>query len=157
MKFVSFFFCFSLLTLFSSNLQAQMEDPAIQVVQDAVNQFFGKNMEAYAAHFAPQGELVNPMGFLMTGPQEIITAHQQYLKMLEGINTHAAVNKASVRYIRPDVATVLLSVESWHSKEEGEKTDPSPYRVTVTLSQYDGAWLIDQFQVTPIIPLPTQG
>ena len=55
MKYTIVYFCLSVVTLFSTGLQAHTDDPALQAAQTAIDHFFNKNIEAYAASFSSEG------------------------------------------------------------------------------------------------------
>lgn len=60
---------------FNSNVQAQAQDPALAITQEAIDNFFAFDMRAYADAFTADGILVNPYGMIMTGPETIYQTH----------------------------------------------------------------------------------
>ncbi len=152
MKYTAFFIALIATTLFSTSLQAHTDDPALAAAQTAIDHFFNKNLEAYAASFSEEGELVNPLGMRMHGPDEIIAAHQPYFAQIQHLTMNKAITRESVRYLNDQIALVSLNVDTW-ATVEGEDSERKANTVLITLSQVNGQWLIDHFQVTPVLPM----
>ena len=92
------------------------------------------------------------MGMRMVGQQEIIAAHRPWLASIEEVILNKEVTRQDVRYIGSDVALVSLSVDTWYTTD-GQNSEREGNSVLITLSQSNGQWVIDQFQVTPILPM----
>jgi uncharacterized protein (TIGR02246 family) len=138
-------------------LNAQMDDPAILAAENAVHKFFAHDNEGYAACFAPQGQLVNPLGMQMQTPAGIIAGHEVLFNHYwKDLKSQADIQTKTVRYLQPDLALVTFTVEAWHTKE-GTEVDRGKYTASSTLKKHDSGWLIEYFQVTPIVVPPTEG
>lgn len=150
----------SLIALFSlsiANLQAQAQDPALAVTQEAIHNFFAFDMRAYADAFTAEGILVNPYGMIMTGPETIYQAHLPVVEGWKGLTAEAVVSRETVIHLTPDASLVNLEMTAFFRNPGGETVSEMPVVVSSTMIKQDGQWRISSFQVTPITGPPSQG
>ena len=146
-----------LLSIATENLQAQAQDPAIAVTQEAIDNFFAFDMRAYADAFTTEGILVNPYGMTMKGQEVIYQAHLPVVARWEGLTGHAQTSNESVMHLSDDVALVNMEVSTWFTNPAGEKLNELPVILSSTIVKQDGQWRISCFQVTPVTGPPAQG
>jgi uncharacterized protein (TIGR02246 family) len=132
---------------------AQAEDPAVLAAQQSINSFFQHDNLAYAQSFAPQGELVNPMGMHMATPAVIQAMHEplfnQYWKDLK---SYVTFQDTHVRYLEDNLALVAITAEFWQEKD-GTEVERTQAQVSVVVKKHQGKWLLELLQVTPIVPM----
>ena len=143
--------------LSAGNLQAQAQDPALAVTQEAIDNFFAFDMLAYADAFSNDGILVNPYGMIMTGPETIYQAHLPVIESWKGLTGHATVANETVVHLNSEVSLVNVEVQTWFTNSEGETLNKLPAVVTSTIIKEDGQWRISAFHITPIVSPPSQG
>ena len=112
------------------------------------------DMEAFAAGFAEDADFVNAIGLYWRGRAEILKEHQA-LHATRMKDSHLTVAETTVRFLRPEVATVHIRWEL--TGDTGLEGKPLPTRrgmMTQVLVKTRDKWLIAVSQNTDIAPLP---
>ncbi|PHN07874.1 SgcJ/EcaC family oxidoreductase [Flavilitoribacter nigricans] len=147
-------FFFLALVAFSNAVMAQAEMSTDEaeiktLVQTLVNGLLKKNAELMGTSLADDVVFITPGGHLLNSRQEVVSFHEQALKMMPP-NYTFSVEVKDVQFVRPDLAIARIS-GSGSFEMEGKKMMDVQH-AGITAIKENGSWKIIHFGATPVQP-----
>jgi uncharacterized protein (TIGR02246 family) len=141
---------------------ATVDETAIRkIVQDEVAAWNRRDATAYSSQFANDGTFTNIRGQFFTGHEAFLKQHEV---IFQGIfkNTTSQQDIVSLKFIRPDVATVetLTSLSGMRETAPGTAADSKGRlrtRLLQVVARQGGEWRIVTYHnvdVKPGVPVP---
>jgi uncharacterized protein (TIGR02246 family) len=114
------------------------------------------DMDLYAKLLTDDCQWVNVVGMHWNGKQSVVKAHVAFHKtMFKDVDY--ATESACMRELAPKVVVAVLTVRmEAYTTPDGQKVPEGQTRLTITLREIKGTWLIAQAQNTPIDKLANQ-
>lgn len=139
---------------FAQDSSAKAEDEkAIRAnVEQMVKGWNAKSGAEFAKPFAADSDYVVVNGMHVKGRPAIDQGHQQIFDSFYK-DTDIAATVEKIRFLRPDVAVVLVLSERFPKADRKQATKG---RLTMVMVKNDGKWEIASFQNTEIQNIPAQ-
>lgn len=130
----------------------------VQSETDAWNQ---GDAQAFAAHYAQNGDFTNVIGQQLYG-REAFTA--QHAKIFSTIykGSHTDFSASKITFLRPDVALVDIDGILTGALHLPPGVQPYPdgtvhVKLLEVMTKENGSWVIAAFHNVPVYPLPSSG
>ncbi|AEE49091.1 YybH family protein [Haliscomenobacter hydrossis] len=140
------------LPAFSIQAQNAADEKAILATcKEGFDAFNAFDADRFALVYTETAVVVNPMGGLIEGRENIRQAHKALFQMWGGNpqGNGYTWEKQTLRFITPEVA--IINIVSANSRNNAI-TDRMAYSLTVV--KKNGKWLCENIQITPIVTPP---
>ncbi len=130
------------------------EQAVLAVIQEVGAAFDAFDADRFAVVYTENATLINPLGGIITGRENIRKVHADLFKRWGGKpNGRSSVSSdPKVRFLTPDLAWVVLTSTVTYSREG--KTLSESSTICGLFSQMHGKWLAESIQLTPVTPFP---
>ena len=114
------------------------------------------DMDLYAKLLTDDCQWVNVVGMHWNGKPSVVKAHVAFHKSIFK-DVEYVTESACIREIAPKVAIAVLTVRmEGYTTPDGQKIPEGQTRLTLTVRETKGSWLIAQAQNTPIDKIASQ-